>query len=80
MQKLQEELQQRAKVYDRMDRQLTQFKENAAKMLKRFRFLLGKGEAEQSSLEKVDSDGDITTKVNELMSELEAQKIQVSLF
>ena len=80
MQELQEELQQRATVYDRMDGQLTHFKENATKMLKRFKFLLGKGEAEQSSLEKVESDDGITMKLNELMSELEAQKIQVSVF
>ena len=80
MLELQQELQQKVKVCDRMDGQLKQFKENATKMLKRFKLLLGKNEAEQKTIEKFESDSDITKKLNELMSELEAQKVQVSLF
>ena len=78
MLELQQDLQQKAKACDKMDRQLKQFKENATKILKRFKFLLGKSEAEPTTLENVELDGDITTKLNELMSEIEARKLQVN--
>ena len=78
MLELQQDLQQKDKACDRMDGQLKQLKDNSTKILKRFKFLLGKSEAEQTTLEKVELDGDITTKLNELMSEIEARKFQVS--
>lgn len=53
------------------------YKDSAANMLRRIKSLLGKGETEQPTSGKVESDNELTKKLHDLMSELEAQKLQV---
>ena len=55
-----------------MHKEIEQMKESASSMLKRFTALLGKREAEYTMTNK-----ELTRKLDELMSELEAQKVQV---
>ena len=55
-----------------MHKEAKHWKEYASAMLKRLKNLLGKSEAECST-----SDKELTKKLDELMSELEAHKFQV---
>ena len=57
-----------------MHQEVKHLKENASCMLKRFKSLLGKKEAECAMTNK-----ELTKKLDDLMSELEAQKEQVRL-